>query len=359
MPRVIFHVDMDAFFASVEQRDDPGLKGKPVIVGAPPNRRGVVCAASYEARKFGVRSAMPSRTAQRLCPQGVFVSPRMERYREESRRIFGILGRYTPKFEPVSVDEAYMDMSGWVEEGADWDEALKRCVPVAERLKAEIFGESGLTASVGVAGNKFLAKLGSDFRKPDGLTLILESEKVGFLRPLSVRAIHGVGPVTAGQLEGLGLKTIGDLQDTPLPLEGVLGGYASRLLRLANGEDERGLDLSRERKTISSERTFERDTEDRGVLRGALWGMAQEVVAALAGEGVGALTVQVKVRYGDFRTVTRQMRVEEAIYEVGPAFRCACFLLGRHGLVGKPLRLLGVGLSNFVPIRNMQMKLSL
>ena len=206
MPRVIFHVDMDAFFASVEQRDHPEYRGKPLIVGSPPNQRGVVCAASYEARKFKVRSAMPSRTAGKLCPHGIFVRPRMEAYRAESAAIMEILRSVTPVIEKVSVDEAYLDVSATFRNYADPDAALEAALPVAREIKRRIAAERRLTASIGVAANKFLAKLGSDFQKPDGLTLIREREKVEFLKPLSVRSIHGVGPVTAQALEARGLQ---------------------------------------------------------------------------------------------------------------------------------------------------------
>src|SRR5258708_121552 len=212
MPRVIFHVDMDAFFASVEQRDHPEYLGKPLIVGSPPNQRGVVCAASYEARKFKVRSAMPSRTAGKLCPHGIFVRPRMEAYRAESAAIMEILRDVTPVIEKVSVDEAYLDLSAAYQDFSDLDAALEAAVPAAREIKRRIAAERSLTASIGVAANKFLSKLGSDFQKPDGLTLIREREKVAFLQPLSVRSIHGVGPVTAQALEARGYKIIGDLQ---------------------------------------------------------------------------------------------------------------------------------------------------
>ena len=224
MPRVIFHVDMDAFFASVEQRDEPSYRGRPLIVGSPPDRRGVVCAASYEARKFGVRSAMPSRTAGKLCPQGVFVRPRMEAYRAESRLVMGILREATDCLEQVSVDEAYLDLSARFAEGTP-DEALRGAVPLARAIKERIAAERSLTASIGVAGNKFLAKLGSDLEKPNGLTLIPEEGKAAFLRPLAVGRIPGVGPVTARTLEEIGITTIADLQDTR-----VESGVRRRLL---------------------------------------------------------------------------------------------------------------------------------
>ena len=348
MYRVIFHVDMDAFFASVEQRDHPEYRGLPVVVGASPDRRGVVCAASYEARKFQVRSAMPSRTAQRLCPDAIFLSPRMEVYRAESRKIMEIFRSLTARVEPVSVDEAYLDMSFLGERCVSADVAMESALPMARHLKRRIFEERGLTASVGVASNKFLAKLGSDFRKPDGLTCIRESGKVEFLRPLSVRRVHGVGPVTAQALEEKGYRTIGDLQGAGSGLEAAVGNWAPRLRALARGEDDREVEESRERKSVSSEHTFSRDTEDRGQLREALREMAEEIAESLGRHRWGALTVQVKVRYSDFKTLTRQIRVEEPVGSAREVYRLACHLLGVHGLVDRPLRLLGVGVSTLV-----------
>ena len=223
MPRVIFHLDMDAFYASVEQRDNSSLRGRPVIVGSPPDKRGVVCAASYEARKFGVRSAMPSRTAHRLCPAGVFIRPRMDAYRTESHAIMGLLTRFGGAVEQVSVDEAYLDMS---HRFAAFDpEAV---IELGREMKDLIRSERHLTASIGIGGNKLLAKIASDHGKPDGLFCITESEKVEFLRPLPASAIHGVGKVTAETLAKAGLRTIGDLQDYRGELRALLGSYAPR-----------------------------------------------------------------------------------------------------------------------------------
>jgi DNA polymerase-4 len=357
MNRVIFHVDMDAFFASVEQRDHPEYRGRPVIVGSPPDQRGVVCAASYEARRFQVRSAMPSRTAARLCPDGVFVRPRMEVYREESRCIMEILFSVSPMLEKVSVDEAYLDVSGWVEDTRDADEALSAALPLARQIKERIHSERGLTASVGVAGNKFLAKLGSDFQKPDGLTLVPERGKIEFLRPLSVAAIHGVGPVTAETLKRMGIYTIADLQDTRLSLEGVVGTFARKLRERAMGEDERPVDTSDDRKSIGAETTFRQDTDERPLLRAALRGLAADVAASLDAHGVGALTIQVKVRYTDFTTLTRQVRLEEPVVSERDLYRIACHLLARHRLVSGPLRLLGVSVSTLVSPMIAQLRL--
>ena len=357
MPRVIFHVDMDAFFASVEQRDHPEYRGQPVIVGSPPDQRGVVCAASYEARKFNVRSAMPSRTAAKLCPHGIFVRPRMEAYRAESAAIMEILRTVTQVIEKVSVDEAYLDLSASFETVADEDAALEAAVPVAREIKQRIVAERHLTASIGVGANKFLAKLGSDFQKPDGLTLIREREKVEFLKPLSVRSIHGVGPVTAQALEAKGLMTIGDLQTTAIDLHEIVGSFAESLRARAFGNDDRQLDLSDERKSISAENTFLHDTEDRPTLRAALKEMAADVAQTLEENGVGAMTIQVKVRYSDFTTLTRQIRLEEPVTTELEIYRLAQFLLARDRLVKSPLRLIGIGVSTLVPPTRHQLRL--
>jgi DNA polymerase-4 len=357
MPRVILHVDMDAFFASVEQRDHPEYRGQPVIVGSPPNQRGVVCAASYEARKFNVRSAMPSNTAGKLCPHGIFVRPRMEAYRAESAAIMEILRSVTPTIEKVSVDEAYLDLSAALENVEDGDTALEAALSVALAIKRQIATERNLTASIGIASNKFLAKLGSDFQKPNGLTLIRDRDKVEFLKPLSVRSIHGVGPVTAKALEAKGLMTIGDLQTTMIDLNEIVGSWAESLQSRAFGNDDRVVDTSNERKSVSAENTFLKDTDDRPTLRAALKELAVDVAQTLEKHGVGALTIQVKVRYTDFTTLTRQIRLEEPVIAATEIYRLAQFLLARDRLVKSPLRLIGVGVSTLVPPSRHQLML--
>ena len=357
--RVILHVDMDAFFASIEQRDNPEYRGRPLVVGSPPDQRGVVCAASYEARRFKVRSAMPSCTAFKLCPDAVFVRPRMSVYRAESNQIMRIFESYTPLIEQVSVDEAYLDLSFISERCESGDAALQRAIPLARDIKARILDERGLTASIGVASNKFLAKLGSDFEKPNGLTLIEDSRKVEFLRPLSVRSIHGVGPVTATALESRGLWKISDIQDTSLRLEELVGSYATNLKCRAFGEDDREIELERERKSISSEHTFLNDTDSRAELREVLHALAEDVRLSLDEHQVGAMTVQVKVRYSDFTTLTRQLRLDEPVTTSRELYRIACHLLATHRLVTGPLRLLGLGVSTLVPPVRKQMLLPL
>jgi DNA polymerase-4 len=359
MPRVIFHIDMDAFYASVEQRDQPALRGLPVIVGAPPAQRGVVCAASYEARKFGVRSALPSITAARLCPAGIFLRPRMAVYQAESSAIMAVVARMAGELvEQVSIDEAYVDVSARAL-ATDVDEALREAVPLAQAIKQAILQERQLTATIGVAPNKLLAKLASDFQKPDGLTCVLNREKVQFLRPLPVRVLHGIGPVTERHLHQCGLKTVGDLQDYPGDLSAMVGSWGPQLRQFAFGEDDRPLELGDVVKSISSETTFLRDTDDRSVLRQSLREQAEEIVGKLLQRRLAAHTVQVKVRYGDFSTLTRQLSLEEPVSEARDVYRLGCWLLGRERLVNRPLRLLGLGVSGLVEDRARQLHLPL
>lgn len=347
---------MDAFYASIEQRENPALRGQPVIVGSPPSRRGVVCAASYEARQFGVRSAMPSATAGRLCPKGVFLSPRMSLYREESKKIMELVAETGALIEQLSIDEAYLELSAQCQ-GVDADDSLCRSLPVARALKERIRDERRLTASIGIASNKLLAKLGSDLQKPDGLLLVKERDKVQFLRPLPVRAIHGVGKVTEQILQQASLKTIGDLQDYPGDLRALVGSWGSRLKQFALGEDDRSLEVGEDPKSISAEETFERDTDDRQILRNCLRQQAAEIAGRLQRKRLGAHTVQVKVRYGDFTTLTRQFTVEEPITEAQDIYRLGCWLLAKENLVTRPLRLLGLGVGNLAEPSVTQLRL--
>ena len=355
--RVIFHLDMDAFYASVEQRDNPAFRGKPVVVGGAPDKRGVVAAASYEARKFGVRSAMPSSTAARLCPNAIFVRPHMEAYKEESRQVMGIIQETGALIEQMSIDEAYLEVtSRFQSPGSTTDALLELALPLAREIKERIRRERGLTASIGVAANKFLAKLASDFKKPDGLTLILEREKVGLLRPLPVRAIHGVGAATEKVLKGAGINTVGDLQDYRGDLRPLVGSFTQQLRDFAFGIDRRPLEPGDEVKSISAEETFERDTLDRKQLRMVLWEQAREIAAKLERKGLAAHTVQVKIRYGDFKTLTRQIRIEDPLRDARNIYRLGCFLLARDQLVQRPVRLLGLGVSGLAEGEPRQLK---
>lgn len=287
---------------------------------------------------------MPSVTAGRLCPQGVFVRPDMTRYQEESKKIMAIVRETDAIIEQVSIDEAYLEMSQAVT-GTD-DERLFNAVPLAKALKARIQSERQLNTSIGIASNKLLAKLGSDFNKPDGLTLIPDRDKVLFLRPLPVRVIHGVGSVTEQKLLANGLNTIGDIQDYPADLRHLLGSFGPALKRYAMGEDERSVGSRDEVKSISCENTFSQDTDDRKILRATLQEQSEDISHRLQRKQLGAHTVQVKVRYSDFTTLTRQLTVEEPVSDSAAIYRLGAFLLRRDKLVNRPLRLLGLGVSS-------------
>ncbi len=343
--RVIAHLDLDACYASIEQRDNRALRGKPVIVGAPPTQRGVVAACSYEARKFGVRSAMPSVTAARLCPTGIFLRPRMDAYRAESRLVMKLVAESGGVVEQTSIDEAYIDFSALCQ-AEDPDSSLLKALPLGRTLKERIRRERHLAATVGIGSNKLLAKIGSDQAKPDGLLAILESEKVRFLKPLPVRALYGVGKVTEQVLFRAGVNTVGDLQEFSGDLRALAGSFGPKLRQFAFGEDDRPLELGEDIKSISAEETFLRDTEDRKILRESLRAMANDITGRLGKRGLAAHTVQIKVRYGDFTTLTRQVSIEDPLIEPGEIYRLACFLLARENLVCRPLRLIGLGVSN-------------
>jgi DNA polymerase-4 len=268
----------------------------------------------------------------------------MDAYREESHRIMEIIASTGAIVEQMSVDEAYLDVTA-ICQAEDADASLRQAVPLARELKAQIRSERKLTATIGIASNKLLAKIASDHQKPDGLTLIPEREKVQFLRPLPVRALYGVGKVTEQVLLKAGLATVGDLQDYPGDLRALVGSFAGRLKAFAVGEDDRPLELGDEIKSIGNEETFLKDTDDRRILRACLREQATDIEARLKHRRLGAHTVQVKVRYADFTTLTRQFTVEEPLTEAGDIYRLGCWLLGRERLVSRPLRLLGLGVS--------------
>lgn len=296
--RKIIHVDMDAFYASVEQRDDPALRGRPVAVGGS-SARGVVAAASYEARKFGVRSAMPSSTAIRRCPELVFVKPRFEVYSGISRQIREIFAYYTDLIEPLSLDEAYLDVS-------EDRHGLGSAMAIAEAIRAQIKAETGLTASAGVSYNKFIAKLASDQNKPDGLCVIPPAKGPAFVASLPVSRFHGVGPVTAAKMERLGILTGADLRDRPLDyLQAHFGKYANYLYSAARGEDHRPVRPNRESKSVGAERTFGQDVTDPAEIFAALAHVADAAWTRIDRHQVRGRTVTLKVRYADFRTITR------------------------------------------------------
>ena len=343
--RRILHIDMDAFYASVEQRDNPALRGKPLAVGGQPNRRGVVAAASYEARSFGVHSAMSMAKAVRLCPSLVIVPPDFSRYKAASSIIFSIYREVTPLVEPLSLDEAYLDVT----ENA-WNETL--ATPVAKRLKERIKLETGLTASAGVAPNKFLAKIASGWKKPDGLTVIAPDRIEPFLQQLPVDALWGVGPVTARKLRSHGIHRLVDVRDVGDDvLRGAVGGMGEWLRQLASGVDDRPVVAHREAKSSGSETTYPEDLVDLDTIRGEISEMATQAVTWLARHQLRARTVTIKVRYSDFTTITRSHTAAASRSEADFVNR-AVQLLDKTEAGQRPVRLLGVSVTNLCTADN-------
>jgi DNA polymerase IV len=337
--RRILHIDMDAFYASVEQRDRPELRGRPVVVGGDPGKRGVVAAASYEARAFGVRSATPMSRAVRLCPDLVVVHPDFAKYRAVSNQVFDIYRCVTPLVEPLSLDEAYLDVT----ENA-WREPLG--MTVARRLKDEIRAATGLTASAGVAPNKFLAKIASGWKKPNGLTVIAPERMETFLQGLPVDALWGVGPVTARKLRAHGIDKLVDVRAAdPAQLREVVGSLADWLKQLASGVDERPVEPNQEPKSSGSENTFARDLTDVAEIRAEVDGMARDAAAWLTRRALFARTVTIKVRYHDFTTITRSHSAPPTRDDDQIAAR-AVALLDRTEAGARAVRLLGVSVHN-------------
>ncbi len=329
---------MDAFYASVEVLDDPALAGKPVVVGGG-ERRGVVAAASYEARRFGIHSAMPVATAKRLCPDAVFLPVRMSRYRDISDRIFGIFGRFTPLVEPVSIDEAFLDVTASVR-------LFGPPEAIARAIKAAVREETGLTVSAGVAPSKLVAKIASDLRKPDGLTVVPRGKVMEFLSPLPVGKLWGVGAVTREALRKMGVATIGDLgRVRPEVLESKFGESGLHLHRLANGIDERGVETEREAKSIGHEDTYDADIRDLGAARKELLALADRVGARLRRHGVKGRTVTLKVKYADFTAITRAATLPTPTDDGGEIYRTVVPLLAKTEAGRRPVRLLGISVS--------------
>ncbi|HET9326963.1 MAG TPA: DNA polymerase IV [Candidatus Eisenbacteria bacterium] len=340
--RRILHVDMDAFYASVEQRDRPELRGRPVAVGGSPESRGVVAAASYEARAFGVRSATPMARAVRLCPDLAIVPPDFTKYRAVSRQVFEIFREVTPLVEPLSLDEAYLDVT----ENA-WGEPLG--VDVAKRLKSAIRERTQLTASAGVAPNKFLAKIASGWRKPDGLTVIAPEKIESFLQQLPVDALWGVGPVTAARLRERGIERLVDVRTAdPEVLRGAVGSMTEWLRKLATGEDDRAVEPNRASKSSSSEVTYAQDLTDLARIQQEIAGMARDNARWLVRKGILARTVTIKVRYHDFKTITRS-HTDEATNDPELIAGRAVSLLEKTEAGRRPIRLLGAGVHNLEP----------
>jgi DNA polymerase-4 len=340
--RRIVHLDMDAFYASVEQRDDVALRGRPVAVGGRPEGRGVVAAASYEAREFGVRSAMPMARAMRLCPQLAIVRPSFEKYKAVSSQVMTILRDCTPLVEPLSLDEAYLDVTD-----NRWGQPLASMV--AKELKRRIQEQTGLTASAGVAPNKFLAKIASGWRKPDGLTVISPDRVERFLEQLPVEALWGVGPVTARKLREAGIERLVQVRTfDSQALEKLVGSMADWLRRLSYGDDPRAVVPDRPAKSSSSENTYEADLTDPAQIRAEIDRMARENAEWLARKRLAAKCVDIKVRYADFSTVTRSHTLSRPQSDPDVIASWAVLLLEKTEAGRRPVRLLGAGVHGLV-----------
>ncbi len=333
--RIILHADMDAFFASVEQKDDPSLRGKPVIVGGT-GRRGVVSAASYEARRFGVHSAMPSHEARRRCPQGIFLPPRFDRYAAVSSLVMAVFDDYSPRVEPLSIDEAFLDMTGA-------ERLLGAPEDMGRRLKADVReATGGLAVSVGIAPNKYVAKVASDHDKPDGLTIVPPDRVLSFLRPLSVSHLWGVGPRARERLEALGLRTIGDVEGASVALlTEQLGSLGEHIHQLARGQDDREVVPDREAKSIGAEVTLERDVMGPQAIRKILRKVCDRVAPRLREHDLLARGVRVKLKTARFQLLTRQASLPRPTDSSRTLFEAACALLPQFDL-RRRYRLVGV-----------------
>jgi DNA polymerase-4 len=338
---MILHVDMDAFYASVEQLDTPRLRGRCVIVGGT-GGRGVVSAASYEARAFGVRSAIPIFQARQLCPQGVFIHPRMDRYREVSAEVMAVLQEFSPLVEQVSIDEAFMDLGGTERlHGPPADLALT--------LKKRILEAVHLTCSVGVAPNRFLAKIASDYKKPDGLTVIHPDQMADFIDRLPIGKVPGIGPKTQPKVAEFGIRFLGDIRKFPEPtLASIFGSSGRRLLELSRGIDPTPITPDAPAKSVSSECTLEEDTREKGALTRCLLEQAEEVAAGLRSEGVKARTVVLKIKHADFKLCTRRTTFTPPTQSSKELYRQALRLLEEYRITQK-IRLIGLGATGFVP----------
>jgi DNA polymerase-4 len=337
----ILHVDMDAFFASIEVLDDPSLAGKPLLVGGD-GKRGVVATASYEARKFGCHSAQPMSVAKRLCPAAIAVPPRGSRYREVSVQLFQIFERCTPLVEPLSIDEAFLDVHGT-------ERLFGPPVEVAKKLKEDINRELSLTASVGVAPNMFIAKLASDLEKPDGLTVLSLGAYMDRSKELSIAKIWGLGPASAKKFEKVGVRTVADLRALPLTwLEKNFGSSGEHFYRLARGQDSRRVTPDHEAKSVGQEQTFGEDLANPAEVRGILLGQVENVARRLRKHDLLAGTVTVKIRYGDFKTITRRTKLIEPSYSTRSLWDVAKRLFDEWAESGfQPVRLIGAATSDF------------
>jgi len=340
MPDII-HVDMDCFFAAVEVKDNPSFAGKPVIVGALPGTRGVVSACSYEARKFGVHSAMPISRAYRLCPHGVFIEPHGARYMEESTVIQTVFRGYTPLVEPISVDEAFLDVAGS-------HRIFGSSETIGHAIKDRIRKETGLVASVGIAPTKFVAKIASDFDKPDGFTVVNDNSVIEFLHPLDVGKMWGVGAATRAELEKLGIRTIGDLAAYPVrELDRRFGKHGRHLHNLSRGIDPRGVEPEYSRKQIGAEYTFNEDTADMGEVETTFLYLADKVASRLHAKGRRGTKITLKLRDETFRTVTRSRSLADPLSASEDIYRTALAMFRDEPLGGRKVRLVGISISGF------------
>jgi nucleotidyltransferase/DNA polymerase involved in DNA repair len=341
--RTIFHVDMDAFYASIEQREHPGYRGKPVIVGADPREgqgRGVVAACSYEARTFGIHSAMPISRAFRLCPKGIYLRPDFKKYTQVSRDIRAIFRSFADLVEPLSIDEAFLDMSREVSDG-------EAAVKIAQSLKSTILQDQKLTASIGIAPNKFVAKIASDLKKPDGLTLVPSDQVQSFLDPLPISRLWGVGPKTETKLTQMGIRTILQLRHyDKAVLAQRLGKMGAHLWNLSNGVDNRPVRENREVKSIGHERTFSEDAWDNEILEQTLLRLSAGISERLSKKGLAGKTVTLKLRYSDFTTITRQTTLREALEDESDIYQLARKLLRKFRDPKRKIRLVGVSVSS-------------
>ena len=350
--RHIIHADLDAFYAAVEQLDNPDLRGKPVIVGGRPEDRGVVATASYEARKFGVHSAMPMSRAVRLCPEGIRVSPRFQRYKEISDQVMGMFLDVTHLVEPMSMDEAYLDITGAVEE--------KPPLAIAIDLKTRVHDETGLTLSIGVAAGKSVAKIASDLQKPDGLVVVHPGEEASFLSPLGVEKLPGIGPKTAERLRQEGVETIGQLADMPADWHRRrFGKRGDWVMHRSRGVDHDRVNTERETKSVSAETTFSSDISDPVELREVLTRLTERVAKHLERKGLLGRTVSVKLRLADFTTFTRQGTLPVPTHEESELLEQGWRLLSNELTPGRSFRLLGVGVSGFGSIQQLPLPLAM
>ena len=344
--KTIFHVDMDAFYASVEQRNEPRYRRRPVIVGADPKSgqgRGVVAACSYEARRFGIHSAMPISRAYRLCPDGVYVRPNFPEYVKVSRSIRDVFRSFTELVEPLSIDEAFLDMTDLVGPGSNGSQ-------LATSLKREIQRKEALTASIGIAPNKFLAKIASDLEKPDGLVVVNQSEIQSFLDPLEIRKLWGVGPKTEGRLRQSGFHTIRQLQEADKEtLQQQFGKLGQHLWSLSRGIDNRPVVTQRTPKSVGHERTFAEDVGESSTLEETLGGLSHSVAERLHRSGLSARTVMLKLRYSDFTTITRQSSFKDVFDQAPEIFTVALRLLHKYRDPRQRVRLIGVSVSSLEP----------